>query len=275
MQLSVVIVNYNTRDLLRDCLHAVLAGTLEVEVIVVDNASSDGSAAMVADEFPAVKLLAQPTNTWFCGGNNLGIQAACGEYVLLLNPDTVVQPDALAKLVAFMDAHPNYAGVTAQLRYPDGSIQRTCSRIPTYPYLLMLHSPLKWLLPAYTKRLQAHHWYADEGFQRSASRDVEVLPGSCLLMRRRDLWLDDDLLLYFPEDDLARRFAQHRFYFLAEAQITHREKSSTQSWLATDIYFRDMLRYTRKHHGAGQAALLWALTRPIWIGMWLKARLTQ
>ncbi len=274
MKLSVVVVNYNTRDLLRDCLQSLINSTLQAEVIVVDNASSDGSTAMVADEFPSVKLLAQPMNTWFCGGNNIGLAAACGKYVLLLNPDTVVQPDALAKLVTFMEEAPGYAGVTAQLRYPDDSIQRTCSRIPSYAYLLVMHTPLKWLLPAYTARLQAHHWYADEDFGRDVSRDVAVLPGSCLLMRRRDIQLDSQLLLYFPEDDLAQRFANRKFRFLAEAQITHREKSSTRSWLATRIYFRDMLVYTRKHHGMWRTALLWALTRPLWVGMWLKARPT-
>jgi GT2 family glycosyltransferase len=272
-RLSVVIVNYNTRDLLRDCLQSLEMVGVSHEVIVVDNASADGSAAMVAREFPDVRLLAQAENTWFCGGNNIGIEAAVGDYVLMLNPDTVVHAEALETLVAFMDDHPDYAGCTAQLRYPDGSLQRTCSRLPTYRYLLLNHTPLGVLMARERAALVAHHWYADESFTREKSRDVEVLPGSCLLMRRGDIRLSDALLLYFPEDDLGRRFAGGKFRFVAEATITHREKSATQSWTATRIYFRDMIVYTRAHHGVPAAALLWTLTRPLWLAMWTKAHL--
>lgn len=270
-RLSVVIVNYNTRDLLRDCLRSLAGVRVAHEVIVVDNASADGSAAVVAGEFPDVRLLAQPTNTWFCGGNNIGIAAAAGDYVLLLNPDTVVHDGALEALVAFMDAHPDYAGCTAQLRYPDGRVQRTCSRVPTYRYLLLNHTPLG-ILMAHNRRAATRlHWYDDEGFTREAARDVAVLPGSCLLMRRGDLWLRDDLWLYFPEDDLGRRFAGRKFRFVAGAVITHREKAATANWTATRVYFRDLLVYTRAHHGPVAAALMWLLTRPLWLVLWAKA----
>lgn len=267
--LSIVIVNYNTVDDLLACLTALQHSTQPAEIIVVDNASRDGSAARVAQQFPDVTLLAQDHNTWFCGGNTLGLRAARGSYALMLNPDTVVAPDALAKLVAFMGAHPDYAGCTAQLRYPDGSIQRTCSRIPSYAYLLFKHTPLLLITPV-VRRLDAWHWYAE--WDRASSRDVAVLPGSCLLMRREDLTLHDELWLYFPEDDLARRFAGRRFRYIAEAQITHKEKASTKSWLATRVYFRDLLIYTRAHHGAARSTLLWALSRPLLWAMWAKAQ---
>ncbi len=269
-RLSVVIVSYNTRDLLRDCLQSLAVSPAKPEVIVVDNASRDGSAAMVASEFPQVRLLAQTENTWFCGGNNIGIRAATGDYVLLLNPDTVVKPHALVTLLGFLERNRDYLGATAQLRYPDGTVQRTCSAIPTYTYLLLNHTPLGILRPRLRKRIHAKHWYAN--WDRTSSRDVEVLPGSCLMMRRTDMLLDDDLWLYFPEDDLARRFKGESFRYVASAQITHREKSSTQTWLATRVYYRDMLIYTRKHHSAGKATLLWALSRPLLVAMWLRSR---
>ena len=269
--LSVVIVNYNTRDLLRKCLAALRGSTQPAQIIVVDNASSDGSAAMVTDDFPDVDLLALDENTWFTGGNNHGIRAATGNYVLLLNPDTEVAPDALARLVAFMDAHPDYAGCTGQLRYPDGEIQRTCSRIPSFAYLLAFHTPLGWLARGWRARLTAHQWYTAAGFDREQDYDVQVMPGSCLLMRRADIWLNEDLLLYFPEDDLAQRFAGRKFRFLADAKITHHEKSATNNWGASRIYFRDLLVYVRQHHGPAHQWLLWALTRPLWLGMWLRA----
>lgn len=268
--LSIVIVNYNTRDLLRDCLRSLQTVTLPHEVIVVDNASADNSAEMIRAEFAAVRLLAQDRNTWFCGGNNIGIAAASGEFVLLLNPDTVVHQGALETLVGALQADRTLLGCTAQLRYPDGTIQRTCSRIPSYLYLLVNHTPLGMLFPHWQAALNAHHWYADAGFNNTQARDVQVLPGSCALFPRNVAALDADLWLYFPEDDLARRHAQARFRFIPEATITHREKSSTRSWLATRVYFRDMMIYTRKHHGAGAAALLWALSRPLYWGMWLR-----
>jgi GT2 family glycosyltransferase len=262
--LSVVIVNYNTREDLRACLSALGSCQPQPEIIVVDNASKDGSADMVRTAFPVVRLLAMERNTWFCGGNNIGIDAAGGDYVLLLNPDTIPAPDALSIMTDFLDSHPDYTGATAQLRYPDGSIQRTCSRIPTYAYLLLNHTSLGWILRGWRERETARHWYTE--WNRETDFDVEVTPGSCALLRR-GARLDDDLLLYFPEDDLARRTPAVRNRYLTDAHIIHKEKSVTQTWLATRIYFRDMLVYTRKHHGLWRTGWLWLLSRPLLWGM--------
>lgn len=262
-RLSVVSVNYGTLDYLRGCLTALAASTLQPEFIVVDN---DGSAAPLAREFPYIRLLPQTENRYFCGGNNIGIQAARGHYVLLLNPDTLPQPDALATLVAFMDEHPDYHGATLQLRWPDGRIQRTCARIPGWGYLLLTHAlPVQLPFP-WRRRHEEQQLYAD--WARDSDRDVEVMPGSCLLMRRADLWLDDDLLLYFPEESLARRFAGARFRFLSGSYFTHYEKSVTRTRFALRLYWRDLLVYTRKQHGLALAALLWLCTRPLY---WLLA----
>ncbi len=265
--LSVIIVSYNTRDLLRNCLRSLRESVgVSLETIVVDNASSDGSAAMVSDEFPAVRLLAQTLNTWYCGGNNIGIRAAAADYVLLLNPDTEVTPDALALMLRFLRENPNYAGVTGQLRYPAGGIQPTCARAPAFQNLLLNYSLLGYLLPTLKRSLQAHTAYAD--WDRLSDRDVEAIPGACTLMRREDILLDDDLLLYFPEETLARRH-QRPMRFLAAARLLHHEKSSTRSWFATRVFFRDLLVYCRKHHGAGRMLLLWLLSRPVYWLMWL------
>ena len=269
-ELSIVIVNYNTCDFLRACLQSLIAQPCPAEIIVVDNASKDGSAEMVKEEFPQVKLLAQDKNTWYCGGNNIGIDAATCEYILLLNPDTEIKGDALVKLLDFIKTHPDYAGVTARMRYPDGSPQRTCSDVPTYTYLLLQHSPAAWLLHGWKKRLDEKHWY--EGWQRDTDKDVRVVPGSCMLMRRGEIRLDDDMLLYFPEDDIARRDGRP-YRFLADAIIEHYESSATTSWLATTVFFRDMMIYTRKHHGITKMALLWLASRPLFWGMWLKRKI--
>ena len=269
-ELSVVIVSYNTRDLLRNCLLSLRRSRgIDLEVIVVDNASADGSADIVRRDFPEVQLLAQSLNTWFCGGNNIGIQHAGADYVLLLNPDTEVAPDALALMRRFLRDNSDYAAVTAQLRYPHGAIQRTCSAIPGYGHLLLSHTILGTLLRARKRRIHEALFYGD--WDRASDRDVAVVPGSCMLMRRSDVRLDDDLLLYFPEDTLARQLGG-KARFLATAKVVHHEKSSTQSWFATSIFFRDMLVYCRKQHGSARMLLLWMLSRPVYWLMWLKNR---
>ncbi len=268
--LSVVIVSYNTRDMLRSCLQSLRNSTgLTLEIIVVDNASSDGSADMVRAEFPEALLLAQSLNTWYCGGNNIGIRAATSDVALLLNPDTEVAPDALALMRRFLNENPDCGGVTAQLRFPDGSIQRACSRRTDYIHLLLSHSVLGYLLPAWKRDARDKQFYGD--WDRQSDRDVEVIPGSCAMMRREEIWLDDDLLLYFPEDTLAQT-QERKCRFLAAARITHHEKSSTRSFFATRIFFRDMLVYCRKQHGLPRMLLLWLLSRPVYWLMWLKNR---
>lgn len=266
-KLSVVIVNYRSRAYLERCLPLLAADSLQPEVIVVDN---DGSAAGLDTAYPHIRILAQSENRWFCEGNNIGIRVAQGEYVLLLNPDTRPQPDALATMVDFLAANPDYAGATLQLRYPDERIQRTCSRIPTYRYLLANHTPLGWLRPGWRDRLNGQQWYAD--WARDSDRDVEVLPGSCLLMRREMLRLNDALRLYFPEDDLAQRFRGAKFRFLSSTFIYHDEKSVTRSWVATRTYFRDLLVYTQRYHSWGGWLVLALCSRPLVWGMALKAR---
>ncbi len=266
--LSVVIVSYNTRDLLRSCLLSLRQSEgLALEVIVVDNASSDGSAELVRAEFPEATLLAQSLNTWYCGGNNIGIRAAHADTLLLLNPDTEVAPDALALMHSFLRENRDYAGVTAQMRYPDGALQQTCAQRTRYQDLLLSHSLLGWLLPSLKRQSSHRRFYGD--WDRQSDRDVAAIPGSCTMMRRDVLWLDEDLLLYFPEDALADQVPGRR-RFRAAARITHHEKSSTRSFFATRIFFRDMLVYCRKRFGLARMLLLWLLSRPVYWLMWLK-----
>jgi GT2 family glycosyltransferase len=235
-------------------------------VIVVDNASTDGSAEMVASDFPEVNLLVQDTNHWYCGGNNIGAAAAAGRYVLFLNPDTVVTQGAVQAIAAFLEAHPGYAGATCQLRYPHGSIQQTCSRRLSFAYLLGMFTPLV-LLPGIAPALRRRFWYTD--WARDTDRDVEAAPGSCLMLRREDAHMDADLLLYFPEDALAERL-RRPFRFLSSVMIEHHEKSSTMNWRATRVFFRDLLTYTRRYHGVWQAALLWPGAQLLMGLMWLQ-----
>ena len=132
-RVSVLIVNFRSTDRLRSCLRALLRSTAHAatEVIVVDNASPDFDEDALRREFPTVTLLAQSSNLTYTGGNNLAAGAARGEFILLLNPDTTIDPDAIQRGVAVMDAAPHVAAITGRLTNPDGSLQRYYRRLPT------------------------------------------------------------------------------------------------------------------------------------------------
>lgn len=269
--LSIVIVSYNTRDYLRACLAAIDAqkGDLNVEIVVVDNGSKDGSVAMMRTEFPRVRLIEPGGNTWFTGGNNLGVQYASGVYVLLLNADTLIQPGTLPTLVAYARAHPQVGALTCQQHSFAGEPLRTCSRVPDYLDLLLGYTLLGMILTPWRDRRRARMWYAD--WARDTTRPVEVIPGSCILARRdllRRLGPFDDqrLRLYFPEDDFCRRLLDTgaEIHFVAEAVLLHEEHASTRQAqrLASQIYFDDLIAFTRKWHGDAAATLLRALVLP-------------
>ena len=271
-RLSIVIVNYNTREDLRACLRALTRASETPQIIVVDNASQDGSAAAVRSEFPAVELLAFPENRWYCGGNNLGLARARGKYAMLLNPDTEIEVDALTRLVDFMEQQPDYDGCTGQMYYPDGAIQQTGSRIPTFSYLLLQYSALGRLLSGARMKLWQRHSYGD--WERETDRDIAVMPGSCFLMRREALRLDERYLLYFWEDahSAARRKAGRalRFRYLSAARIMHHESSSTRNRLAQRIFFRDLAAYLRVQYGLFAWVLWWVCALPL--RLWLEWR---
>ena len=137
--ISIIVVNLNTRELLRECLASVFrsTGSLSMEVIVIDNGSSDGSAEMVLTDFPAVGLIRNSTNEGFARPNNVGMELAQGRHVLLLNSDTVVDPGACPTLVRFLDEHPDVGACGPMLVYPDGRMQRSAkgfpSTLPSFP----------------------------------------------------------------------------------------------------------------------------------------------
>ncbi|MEO1289847.1 MAG: glycosyltransferase, partial [Chloroflexota bacterium] len=137
--LSIVIVNYNTCDKLRACLESILAhrDTLDLEIIVVDNSSQDGSPDMVREYAPDVILIAPEHNTWFTGGNNIGVNASAGDFVWILNPDTIVQASTMQTMLAYLKEHPDVGGLTSLMQFPDGSPQPTCSMTPRYLDLLL------------------------------------------------------------------------------------------------------------------------------------------
>jgi N-acetylglucosaminyl-diphospho-decaprenol L-rhamnosyltransferase len=259
--LSVIIVSWNTRDLLADCLHSINAGrgALAVEVIVVDGGSSDGSPEMIAENFPWVQLEARPENVGFPKGNNIGLAKAGGRLLLLLNPDTVIIGEALATMAHYLGANPEVGIVGPKLLNPDGSIQSSRRRFPTFATGLFEST---WFQPFAPRSLMEGYYAAD--LPDDVISDVDWLVGACLMTRRDVLEsigpLDEAYFMYSEELDWCRRVkeAGWRVVFLPEAQIVHHVgKSSDQAVTERHInYQRAKLRYFRKFHGRVPAAIL-------------------
>lgn len=278
---SIVIVNYNTREPLRRCLDSIRAqrDPLDVQVIVVDNDSKDESAAMIRQEFPEVRLIEPGRNTWFSGGNNLGFAQAQADVIYILNADTRLQPDGLQTMLAYLQAHPTVGAVTCRMEYPEGGLQQTCSRVPRYVDLLLGYTFLGVLLHGWRNRRRHVMWYT--GWDRNSTKIIEVGPGSNLLCKREAIQrikgFDERLKLYFTEDDLCKQIlnAGYELHFVEGAMLLHEERASTsQVWrLASYIYFEDLLTFTQKYYGAAQAIFLRALIIPTRLAMNLAQRL--
>lgn len=263
MDLSIVIISWNTRDMLRDCLHSVYdgLGKLRAEVIVVDNASTDGSAAMVDAEFPAVRLLVNVRNRGFAAANNQGFRMARGRHVLLLNSDTLVLGQVLPAMVEWMDAHPAVAVMGPRVLNRDGSMQVSSTRFPTLGKLALQTLGLT--------RFSAFDTYRMQGWDRRDERAVEVISGCCMLVRASAMAkvgpLDDSFFFYGEETDWCRRFADAgwQVVFAPVGEIIHFGGGSVRSLNhKRDVMLTEgTVRLHRKHGGlaAGLAcyALLW------------------
>jgi GT2 family glycosyltransferase len=261
MDLSVVIVNWNTRDLLRDCLTSVIAATggLATEVLVVDNASSDGSAAMVRARFPSVRLIESPRNVGFAAGNNLALRQACGRHILLLNSDTLVRGEVLGASVAWLDAHPQ-AGVMGPLVLnADESLQPSCSGFPSLRNLA-----LQLLGVTRIARLDG---YRLTGWDRSTARPVDVVSGAAMFVRRAAMeevgLLDESFFFYGEETDWCHRFARAGWevVFVPIRAVTHFGGGSVRAL----NHRRDVLltegttRLHRKHGGRAAGIACFAI----------------
>jgi len=260
LDVSVVIVSWNVHHLLRQCLRSVFdTQGLVLEVIVVDNASTDGSVDMVRREFPGVHLIANADNRGFPAANNQGIRVARGRYVFLVNSDAEVLGDALAAMVAFADAHPEVGVVGPQLLNPDGSVQSSRRRLPTLATALFEST---WLQPYAPRRLLERYYVLDR--PDDATLDVDWVKGAALMARREGIeqvgLMDEDFFMYSEELDWCRRFreAGWRVVYLPTAQIIHHEgKSSEQVLPARHIYFQSSkVHYFRKYHGSVVAETL-------------------
>jgi len=251
MKISAVIVNWNTRELLIRCLESIFADEPEggLEVFVVDNASSDGSSAMVRKQFPRVNLIENVENIGFARGNNQAFRHCNGLYWMMLNPDTVVKPGTFQTMIRYLEEHPEVGAIGPRVLNPDGSLQFSCSPAPTLARetLRLLHVP----------GIRPDGYYAMHSWDQALPRSVDILLGACILVRRSAIdqvgMLDEDYFIYSEEVDLCIRLkkAGWQVHWVPGAQITHYGGQSTQQ-VAQEMFIRlyqSKLIYFRKHRG--------------------------
>jgi len=274
VELSIIIVSWNVRELLADCLDSIYGspgarvdedgqlriGSSHIEIIVVDNASSDDSTAMVRSDFPHVHLIPSQENLGFTGGNNLGLCEAQGQFVLLLNPDTRIVDDALDNMLAYMRDHPAIGVIGPHLEYGDGSWQPSARRFPSLATAFMESTLLDQWFPG-------NRWaqrYRMVDLAENETHDCDWVTGACILVREAVVeqvgGLDESYFMYSEELDWCRRIvaAGWRVIYLPSARIVHYEGQSSDQVVARRhiLFESSKIRYFHKHHGWLQATLL-------------------
>lgn len=277
MDVSILIVNWNTREMTCDCLRSIYEQTREIrfEVILVDNASSDGSAEAIGRRYPQVTLIANHENRGFAAANNQAMAVATGRYVLLLNPDTIVLDGAIQKAVRFADDHPEAAVVGCQIWKNENEIQRTCFPFPTVGHLVLQTTGLRRLLA----RLHLERRGSMEAWGRDTQRDVEVVSGVFMLVRREALeqvgGMDEDYFIYAEETDWCWRFyrAGWRLIFTPTARIIHRDGGSKSTEQVSVRMFVQMQKSLLIFYRKCRGPLAWAAAKAVYIvsmtGQWI------
>jgi GT2 family glycosyltransferase len=319
-ELAVVIVSYNVRDLLAACLRATMASLAQsgyaelgraapeaiagspaaATVIVVDNASTDGSAEMVAAEFPGVRLIASPTNHGFAAGNNLALrllgfnsplglegaaarntqhairnpQSAPPQFVLLLNPDAEPLGDAIGRMAGYLAAHPQVGGVGAQLQYPDGRFQHGAFHFPDLWQLWFDFFPPR---PRRLLDSRLNGRYPRARYAAGQPFPIDFALGAALMARREAIQaaglLDEEYFMYAEEVDWCWRIrrAGWPFYCVPAARVIHHGGASTRQFRAQSFMnlWQSRQRLYDRFYGPGQRALAGVIVR---VGMWAETR---
>lgn len=257
---SVVIVNWNTKDLLLQCVQSIYANTnvKDFDIWVVDNASSDNSVESLRSQFPDVHIIASDKNLGFAGGNNLALEKVTGKYALLLNTDTLVKQNAFDYLLAFMESNPKAGVAGPYLLNPDGSMQISCYPFPTLfrEFWRMFHFDLAHPLGTY--RMSA--------WDPACTREVDSIQGACMLIRKTALdqvgLFDSSYFMYTEEIDLCYRLHQGGWslFWVPESKVVHFGGQSTRK-AASKMFlslYQTKVQFFRKHYGK-LAAILYKL----------------
>jgi GT2 family glycosyltransferase len=251
MLLSIVIVSWNTKDLLESCLQSLYETPFsgKHEIWMVDNASNDDSVSMVKEMFPEVHVIENQHNVGFAHGNNQAIRRSSGKYVMLLNPDTEVKPGALDRLVRFLEECPEAGGAGAKLISPNGGLQYSC-----HPDLTLTRE--LWRL-FHLDKLHTYGTYNMQQWDMTVPREVDVLQGAALVLRNEALkevgLLDEDYFMYTEEVDLCFRLrkAGWSLHWIPDAEVIHHGGQSTKL-VAEKMFltlYESRLKFFRKHYG--------------------------
>lgn len=260
MKLSIVIVNYNVRYFLEQCLHSVLKATegMESEIFVVDNNSVDGSVRMVREKFPEVILIDNKDNKGFSRANNQAIRKAKGEYVLLLNPDTLVEDDTLRKSVEFMDNHPDAGGLGVKMLDGKGKFLPESKRgLPTPSVAFFKVFGFSSLFPKSKLFGRYHLGFLD----KDKVHQVDILSGAFMMLRKSVLektgLLDETFFMYGEDIDLSYRITQagYKNYYYPEARIIHYKGESTKKSSINYVFmfYNAMIIFAKKHYSQKNA----------------------
>lgn len=266
-ELSIIIVSWNTRDLLRDCLLSIYRETkaISFEIFVVDNASSDNTQVLVTKEFPQVKLIKNKENVGFARANNQAITESKAEYILLQNPDTVVLSGALDTMLDFMEKHPQVGVIGPKLLNADRTLQLSARSFPTlrtaffesfYLYKLFPHNKI-------IGKYYMSHW------DHNDTRQVDWISGACLMARRKAIeevgLLDEQFFMFSEEVDWCFRIrkAGWKVYFLPQAQVIHFRAKSVEPRSSRILIQlnKSSLLFFKKHYNHKRVCLLWLVLR--------------
>jgi GT2 family glycosyltransferase len=270
MDISIVIVSWNSQDVLRNCLNSILAETTEsnFEVIVVDNASKDQTAQMIMNEYSQIKLIQNQSNLGFAKAVNKGIQASSGKYIALLNPDTIILDDGLELMKTYLDNNPSIGVLGSNLVNEDNSTQASIRRFPKVWDQFLIMTKLRYLF----KNSKAIAQYLAKDLDYSMAQQVDQVMGACFMIRRTLLaeigLLDETFFIWFEEVDFCKRVYKDSNFtvnYYPNAHIVHILGDSfdkvhsiqKQKWFNKSLTY-----YMKKHHGFF-AGMLFSITSPI------------
>ena len=254
MKLSVVIVSYNVRFYLEQCIASLLraARGMETEVWVVDNHSGDDSVGLIRERFPEVHVVAQSQNLGFARANNIAIRQSAGEYVLLLNPDTIVAEDTLRQVVGFLDLHPKAGGCGVRMMHVDGSDAKESRR--GLPGPITAFYKMTGLCARFPNHPKLGHYYMS-GMPWDEPGEIEVVSGAFFMLRHEALdkigLLDEDFFMYGEDIDLSYRLLKGGYEnWYVPARILHYKGESTQksSFRYVHVFYEAMLIFFHKHY---------------------------
>ncbi len=275
MKLSVIIVNYNVKHFLEQCLHSVYkaAKGIETEIFVVDNNSVDGSAQLIREKFPDLNFIENKENAGFSRANNQAIKKAKGKYILLLNPDTVVEEDTFSKVIDFMENHPEAGGLGVKMIDGKGNFLPESKRgLPTPRVAFYKISGLSKLFPHSRKFGKYHLSYLNE----NEIHEIEILAGAFMLIRKETLdkigLLDEAFFMYGEDIDLSYRIllGGYKNYYFPGTTIIHYKGESTKkgSLNYVKVFYNAMIIFARKHFSGGKAGIFSFI---IHLAIWFRA----